>query len=136
MRVVIALLQLDVHRAIASDEVIRALRPTYLLQAVSVAFTKNRFVDSDGKAIATASRRLNKSDPGAGASTLFLWSGAVGMATMTMVPSTAFFHEEAWLFESFDAAAILWSATTRIGVAAFGANAQAKNQRQNEAAGK
>ena len=136
--VVAALLRPGVGGATAPEDVVHALSLTYLLLAIGIAFTKNRFVDSTAKAIAAASRRLNKSDPGAAAGGLLLclWFAAVGMATMTITPSPASIHVDGWLSGYFDPSTLLWSATTSVGVAAFGANAQAANRTQKEAAGR
>jgi hypothetical protein len=117
-------------QARTSSDVVHMLRLTYLLLAVGVAFTKTRFVHSTSKAIADASRKMNRSEPAAGAYKLLLclWVGAIGMASITIVSPPTPSFEDGWLFGHVDAAAILWPAATSIGVAVFGASAQAANQ--------
>ena len=132
---VIALIQPGFDRNDLSFDVVHLLKLTYLLLAVGVALTKNRFVESTAAAIATASRKMNRLEPAAAASTLLLclWICTVGLAAMTIATSPTAVPVDLWQLGPFGTGQILWSATTSIGVAAFGANAQAANQAQDKA---
>jgi hypothetical protein len=109
------------------------LQITYLLIALGLAFTNNRFVDSTAAYIRVASRQMNPLEPNLAANALLicLWFTAIGLAGLTLGPPPSFLNELRWDFGPFEAVPINWSAMTSVGVAAFGANALAAEQGQN-----
>jgi hypothetical protein len=109
------------------------LQMTYLLIALGLAFTNNRFVDSTAECIRVASRQMHPLEPNLAANALLicLWFTAVGLAGLTLGPPPSFLTELRWHFGPFEAVPIIWSAMTSVGVAAFGANALAAEQGQN-----
>jgi hypothetical protein len=121
------------HVAPTSLNVTSLLQMTYLLIALGLAFTNNRFVDSTAAYIRVASRQMHPLEPNLAASTLLicLWFTAVGLAALTLGPPPSFLTELRWHFGPFEAAPIIWSSMTSVGVAAFGANALATEQGQN-----
>jgi hypothetical protein len=102
----------------------------YLLTAVGLALTTNRFVNLTGARIRSASRAMKPSDPDGAANNLlgWLWFTAFGFAALTLGPPPSFITELGWTMGYFDAAPIIWSAIMSVGVAGFGANAQAAAQ--------
>jgi hypothetical protein len=120
----------------ADDPTVRSLIPLlqliYLLTAVGVAATRHRFVDLTSERIRHASRLMNRSDPDRAANTLMisLWFTAMGFAAVTLSSPPSFLTELGWHLGLFDAAPIIWSGMMSIGVASFGANAQAAAQKQ------
>ena len=120
----------------ADDPAVQSLIPLlqliYLLTAVGVAATRHRFVDLTAERIRRASRLMNPSDPDRAANTLMisLWFAAMGFAAVTLGPPPSFLTEHGWHLSYFDAAPIIWSGMTSIGVASFGANAQAAALKQ------
>jgi hypothetical protein len=108
------------------------LQLIYLVAAVGVAATRHRFVDLTAERIHRASRLMNHSDPDRAANTLMvsLWFAAMGFAAATLGPPPSFLTEQGWHLGPFDAAPIIWSGMMSIGVASFGANAQAAAQKQ------
>jgi hypothetical protein len=104
----------------------------YLFTAVGVALTKHGFIASTGERVHRASRLMEPSDPDRAANTLTisLWFTAMGFAILTLRLPPSFLAEFGWHFGSFEAAPIIWSGMMSIGVACFGANAQAANRRQ------
>jgi len=115
----------------ADDPAVQPLIPllqlVYLVTAVGVAATRHRFVDLTGGRIRRASRLMNHSDPDRAANTLTisLWFAAIGFAAVTLSSPPSFLTEQGWHLGSFDAAPIIWSGIMSLGVASFGANAQA-----------
>jgi hypothetical protein len=109
------------------------LHMAYLLIALGLAFTNNRFVDSTAEYIRIASRKMHPLEPNLAANALLicLWFTAVGLAGLTLGPPPFFLTELRLLLGPFEAVPILWSAMTSVGVAAFGANALAAEQGQN-----
>ena len=95
--------------------------------AVGVAATRHRFVDLTAGRIRRASRLMNHSDPDRAANTLAisLWFAAMGFAAVTLSSPPSFLTEQGWHPGLFDAAPIIWSEIRSLGVASFGANAQA-----------
>jgi hypothetical protein len=120
----------------ANDPTILSLIPLlqliYLLTAVGVAATRHRFVDLTGERIRRASRIMNLSDPDRAANTLMisLWFTALGFAAVTLGSPPSFLTEFGWHLGPFGAAPIIWSGMMSIGVASFGANAQAAAQKE------
>jgi hypothetical protein len=120
----------------AYDPTVRSLIPLlqliYLLAAVGVAATRHRFVDLTAARVRRASRLMNPSDPDRAANTLMisLWFTAMGFAAVTLGSPPSFLTEQGWHLGYFDAAPIIWSGMMSIGVAGFGANAQAAAQKQ------
>jgi len=120
----------------ADDQAVLSLIPLlqliYLLTAVGVAATRHRFVDLTAARIRRASRLMNHSDPDRAANTLMisLWFTAMGFAAVTLGSPPSFLTELGWHLGPFDAAPIIWSGMMSIGVASFGANAQAAAQKQ------
>jgi hypothetical protein len=108
------------------------LQLIYLLTAVGVAATRHRFVDLTAERIRRASRLMNPSDPDRAANTLMisLWFAAMGFAAVSLGPPPSFLTEHGWHLSYFDAAPIIWSGMMSIGVASFGANAQAAALKQ------
>jgi hypothetical protein len=115
----------------ADDPTVQSLVPLlqliYLVTAVGVAATRHRFVDLTAGRIRRASRLMNHSDPDRAANTLTisLWFAAMGFAAVTLSSPPSFLTEQGWHLGSFDAAPIIWSGIMSLGVASFGANAQA-----------
>ena len=66
------------------------------------------------------------SEPNLAANALLicLWFTAVGLAALTLGSPPSVLNELGWHFGPFEAAPIIWSAITSVGVAGFGANAQ------------
>jgi len=115
----------------ADDPAVQPLIPllqlVYLVTAVGVAATRHRFVDLTSGRIRRASRLMNHSDPDRAANilTISLWFAAMGFAAVTLSSPPSFLTEQGWHLGSFDAAPIIWSGIMSLGVASFGANAQA-----------
>lgn len=107
--------------------VISLLPSIYLLIATGLALTRHRFVDLTATRIRGASRLMHPSEPDVAANALFiyLWIAAIVFAALTLSSPPSWLTEFGWHFGSFDAAPIIWSAFMSIGVASFGANAQA-----------
>ena len=108
------------------------LQLIYLLTAVGEAATRHRFVDLTAERIRRASRLMNSSDPGRASNILMisLWFAAMGFAAVSLGPPPSFLTEHGWHLSYFDAAPIIWSGMMSIGVASFGANAQAAALKQ------
>jgi hypothetical protein len=108
------------------------LQLIYLLTAFGVALTRHRFVDLTADRIRRASRLMNRSDPDRAANTLMvsLWFAAMGFGAVTLNSPPSFLTEQGWHLGNFDAAPIIWSGMMSIGVASFGANAQAAALKQ------
>jgi hypothetical protein len=108
------------------------LQLIYLLAAAGVAATRHRFVDLTAARIGRASRLMNPSDPDRAANTLMisLWFTAMGFGAVTLGSPPSFLTEQGWHLGYFDAAPIIWSGMMSIGVASFGANAQAAALKQ------
>jgi hypothetical protein len=102
----------------------------YLVTAVGLALTRNRFVDLTAARIRAASHRMHPLEPARAANTLLicLWFTAFGLVALTLGPPPSFLVELGWRFGPFRAAPIIWSAMMSVGVAALGANAQAAKQ--------
>jgi hypothetical protein len=113
-----------------SSTVASLLQFIYLVTAVGLALTRNRFVDSTAARIRATSYRMHPLEPARAANTLLicLWFTAFGLAALTLGPPPSFLIELEWYFGPFNAAPIVWSAMMSVGVAAFGANAQAAKQ--------
>jgi len=107
------------------------LQLIYLLTAVGVAATRHRFVDLTAERIRRASRLMNPY-PDRATNTLMisLWLAAMGFAAVSLGPPPSFLTEHGWHLSYFDAAPIIWSGMMSIGVASFGANAQAAALKQ------
>jgi len=120
----------------ADDPTVLSLIPLlqliYLLTAFGVALTRHRFVDLTADRIRRASRLMNRSDPDRAANTLMvsLWFAAMGFGAVTLNSPPSFLTEQGWHLGNFDAAPIIWSGMMSIGVASFGANAQAAALKQ------
>jgi hypothetical protein len=120
----------------ANDPTVLSLIPLlqliYLLTAVGVAATRHRFVDLTAGRIRRASRLMNPSDPDRAANTLMisLWFTAMGFAAATLGSPPSFLTELGWHLGLLDAAPIIWSGIMSLGVASFGANAQAATLQQ------
>src|SRR5258705_6083571 len=120
----------------ADDPAVQSLIPLlqliYLVTAVGVAATRHRFVDLTAGRIRRASRLMNHSDPDRAANTLMisLWFAAMGFAAVTLSSPPSFLTEQGWHLGLFDAAPIIWSGIMSLGVASFGANAQAAALKQ------
>jgi len=118
-------------RVPVDDPTIQSLIPllqlSYLLTAAGVAATRHRFIDSTAARIRRASRLRNPSDPDRAANTLTiaLWFTAMGLAALSLGSPPSFLTARGWHLGYVDAAPILWSGMLSIGVASFGANAQA-----------
>ena len=111
---------------------ISLLQLIYLLTAVGVAATRHRFVDLTAARIRRASRLMNPSDPDRAANTLMisLWFTAMGFGAVTLGSPPSFLTGQGWHLGYLDAAPIIWSGMMSIGVASFGANAQAAALKQ------
>ena len=115
----------------ADDPAVQSLVPLlqliYLVTAVGVAATRHRFVDLTAGRIRRASRLMNHSDPDRAANTLTisLWFAAMGFAAVGLSSPPSLLMEQGWHLGFFDAAPIIWSGIMSVGVASFGANAQA-----------
>jgi hypothetical protein len=115
----------------ADDPAVQSLIPllqlTYLVMAAGVATTRHRWVDLTAERIRRASRLMNHSAPDLAAKTLTisLWFAAMGFAAVSLSSPPSFLMEQGWHLGFFDAAPIIWSAIMSVGVASFGANAQA-----------
>jgi hypothetical protein len=107
------------------------LQLIYLLTALGVALTRHRLVDLAADRVRHASRLMNRSDPDRAANTLMvsLWFMAMGFGAVTL-SSPPSLTEQGWHLGNFDAAPIIWSGMMSIGVASFGANAQAAALKQ------
>ena len=120
----------------ADDPVVQSLIPllqlVYLVTAVGVAATRHRFVDLTAERIPRASRLMHHSYPDRAANTLMisLWFTAMGFAAVTLGSPPSLLTEQGWHLGYFDAAPIIWSGMMSIGVASFGANAQAAALKQ------
>jgi hypothetical protein len=120
----------------ADDPAIQSLLPLlrliYLVTAIGVAATRHRFVDLAAGRIHQASRLMDRSDPDRAANTLMasLWFAAMGFGAVTLSSPPSFLTEQGWHLGNFDAAPIIWSGMMSIGVASFGANAQAAALKQ------
>jgi hypothetical protein len=75
---------------------------------------------------------MNPSDPDRAAKTLTisLWFAAMGFAAVSLSSPPSLLMEQGWHLEFFDAAPIIWSGIMSVGVASFGANAQAAALKQ------
>ncbi len=122
--------QQSLHTSPTSLTATSLLQLIYLVTAVGVALTRNRFVDLTAARIRAASYRMHPLEPARAANTLLicLWFTAFGLAALTLGPPPSFLIELEWRFGPFKAAPIIWSAMMSVGVAAFGANAQAAKQ--------
>src|SRR5260370_28007315 len=115
----------------ADDPAVQSLIPLlqliYLVTAVGVAATRHRFVDLTAERIRPASRLMNNSDPDPAANTvtISLVFAAIGFAAVTLSSPPSFLTEQGWHLGLFDAAPIIWSGIMSLGLASFGANAQA-----------
>jgi hypothetical protein len=122
----------------AGDPTVASLIPLlqlcYLLTAAGVAATRHRFIDSTAACIRSASRRINPSDPDRAANTMVisLWFTAMGFAALTLGSPPGFLTTLGWHLRYFDAAPIIWSGMMSVGLAGFGANAQAAAQEQEK----
>jgi hypothetical protein len=107
------------------------LQLIYLLTALGVALTRHRLVDLAADRVRHATRLMNRSDPDRAANTLMvsLWFMAMGFGAVTL-GSPPSLTEQGWHLGNFDAAPIIWSGMMSIGVASFGANAQAAALKQ------
>ena len=120
----------------ADDPAIQSLIPLlqliYLATAVGVAATRHRFIDLTAERIRHASRLMSRSDPDSAADTLMilLWFTAFGFTALTLGSPPSFLTELGWHLGYFNAAPIVWPAVMSIGVASFGADAQAAAQKQ------
>jgi hypothetical protein len=102
-----------------------------LMQGVAILLA-TLLVFSYAHRIRRASRLMNPSDPDRAANTLMisLRFAAMGFAAVSLGPPPSFLTEHGWHLSYFDAAPIIWSGMMSIGVASFGANAQAAALKQ------
>jgi hypothetical protein len=120
----------------SDDPTILSLTPLlqliFLITAVGVAATRHRYVELTAARIHRASRRWNPSDPDHAANTLMisLWFTAMGFGAATLSSPPSILTEQGWHLGNIDAAPIIWSGLMSIGVASFGANAQAAALKQ------
>lgn len=107
--------------------IFRLLIWVYLLTALGVALTSARFVDFTAARIRRASRLMRPTAPDYGAKTLLvqLWLAAIGFAILALRSPPDSFIEASRYFGFTCAASIAWPGLMSIGVASFGANAQA-----------
>lgn len=99
----------------------------YLLTALGVALTGNRFVEATAFYLRLASRRTFSTDPGRASRTILvqLWIAAVGFAVFALRPPPAALVEVVSALGCTAAAPIAWPGLLSIGSAACGANAYA-----------
>lgn len=99
----------------------------YLLTALGVALTSNRFVDFTTARIRGASRLMRPPEPDHATKTLLvqLWLAAIGFAILALRSPPDSFIEAGRYLGCTGAALIVWPGMMSIGAAGFGANAQA-----------
>ena len=103
----------------------------FVLSAVGVALTNNRFVRSTTAHIRWASRVAQPTDPGYGANWLQvqLWLVAGGCVILAFQPPPSLLVEVThYVFGSSSSASTIWSGMMSIATAGFGANARAASQ--------
>lgn len=111
---------------------ITLLKLIYLTTSVGIAATRHRFIDLTAERIRHASRLMSRLDPDSAANTLtiLLWLAALGFVVLTLDSPPSILRELGWHLGPFDAAQIIWSGMMSVGVASFGANAQAAALKQ------
>jgi hypothetical protein len=99
----------------------------YLLTALGVALTSNRFVDFTTARIRGASRLMRPTEPDHATKTLLvqLWLAAIGFAVLALRSPPDSFVEAGRYYGFTCAASIAWPGIMSIGAASFGASAQA-----------
>ena len=122
---------LPMSDVIQTDQKLTSIAPLltwiYLLTALGVALTGNRFVEATAFYLRLASRRTFSTDPGRASMTILvqLWIAAVGFAVLALRPPPAALVEVVSALGCTAAASIAWPGLLSIGSAAFGANAYA-----------
>jgi hypothetical protein len=107
--------------------VVPFLKLIYILTSIGAALTTHRFVDITAQNIRRASRIMRPSEPAEAAHRLLVmcWFAAFGCAGLALYSPPQVLSAAADYLGSADAAAIMWPGIMSVGVAAFGANAQA-----------
>ena len=112
---------------IGSSGVFAFLPWAYVLIAVGVALSANRFVDLTAARIRHASRAMHPAAPASAAETLQgrLWLAAIGCAILAVNPPPDLVSAICRHLGHAGTAPMVWSGLISIGAASFGANAQA-----------
>ena len=99
----------------------------YLLTAIGIALTSNRFVNFTAAHVRRASRLMQASAPDHATKSLLvqLWLAATGFAILTLRPPPHLWIELGRCFGAGCSASIVWSGAMSVGLACFGANAHA-----------
>ena len=100
----------------------------YLLTSLGIVFTSADFVKVTARRISRASRSMSPTQPRNVTEALMvqLWFAAIGFAILELrSPPEPLIAVSDYFFGSRDAASSVWSGVMSIGVAAFGANAEA-----------
>ena len=110
-----------------SSSVVPYLKWIYLLTSIGAALTTHRFIDVTARNIRRASRLMRPSEPNEASARLrvMCWLAAIGCAGLALYSPPEVLFAAADYLGSSDAAAITWPGIMSIGLAAFGANAQA-----------
>jgi hypothetical protein len=125
-----ALLDVSPDPDFQSDAIFPFLIWVYLLTALGVALTSDRFIVLTAARIRHASRLMRPTEPDHAAKTLLvlLWLTAIGFAVMALRSPPYPLLEAARSIGCTCAASIAWSGLMSIGAASFGANTQAASR--------
>jgi hypothetical protein len=125
-----ALLAVSPDSDFQSDAIFPLLIWVYLLTALGLALTCDRFIFLTAARIRHASRLMRPTEPDHAAKTLLvlLWLTAIGFAVMALRSPPYPLLEAARYIGCTCAASIAWSGLMSIGAASFGANAQAASR--------
>lgn len=110
--------------------VVPLLKWIYLLTAFAAAMSSHASVDCTAARIRQASRSIRPTEPDLATKILLshLWVAAIGFAILTLRSPPESLVEAGRYWGCSCAASILWSGTMSIGIASFGANAQAASK--------
>jgi hypothetical protein len=119
--------ELVVNVASKMDELLPLLRWTYLLIALGVALTSDRFIDFTAARISVASRVMRPTEPNHATKSLLtqLTLASIGLAVLALRPPPDLFIAAASYLGSGWIASAAWSGLMSVAAAGFGANAQA-----------
>jgi hypothetical protein len=123
-----------VESEIGLDSLLPLLRWIYLLLALGVALTSNRFVEFTAARIRSASRAMHPTEPDHATDTLLtqITLASIGLAILTLRPPPDFLVAAGRSIGSGWVASAAWSGIMSAAVAGFGATAQAARRALEE----